>query len=130
MAVLRPVLIILALVVCGWFALGARQAHDTNAATTLLSQPKSLTPSQMKHVSDLLDSAGTLNPDRQVTILRGELATAQGQLGPARQILTGVLVSEPKNVDAWVAFGHASRNDRKAFLESVNRVSELVAHLH
>jgi hypothetical protein len=116
-------------IACAWFVFGIRQANDINAATSILSQSGPLRPAQAKHVSDLLDSAATLNPDRQVDVLRGDLATTEGRLAQARVILLRVIHDEPRNVNAWLAYTQATRNNGKAFLDAVNHVHQIVAHL-
>jgi hypothetical protein len=111
----RALVVAFALLACAWFALGARQARDVNVATNILSQPTPLRPAQARQVASLLHSAGTLNPDRLLDVLRGELASAEGQNARARQILIGVIHQEPKYLRAWVAYATASRDDQAAF---------------
>jgi hypothetical protein len=126
MARARALLVILAVIACAWFAIGARQAHDLNAATHILSRSAPLRPAQDRQVAALLNSAATLNPDHQVDVLRGQLATAEGQYARARQILLGVIHGEPKNLQAWIAYATAARNDPAAFNAAVIAVRRLI----
>jgi len=90
------------LVVCAWFALGIRQARDVDEATALLSQSAPLTAAQADHAASLLHTAGQLNPDAQVDVLRGQLAYDRGERGQAQQILGVVVRREPRNLVAWL----------------------------
>lgn len=96
-----------ALVACAWFALGAVQAIDTSRATALLSG-RSISPRRADEVRSLLDTAGTLNPDQSVNLLRGQLAYRQGHIGRARGILLSVTQAEPQNLQAWLQLAHDS----------------------
>lgn len=125
MALIRVGLIALAVVVCGWFALGAHQTHDLDAATALVSGSAAPSPAQAQHISSLLSSAATLNPDRQVDVLRGELETAQRRYASARQTLSAVIRSEPQNLTAWIAYLRASPGDPTAFLRSLRAFKHL-----
>jgi hypothetical protein len=88
------------LIVCAWFALGIRQAHDTAQATALLSRTP-LSATQAAHIASLLHTAEQLNPDVQVDILRGQLAHDRGRRRQAAQILASVVRREPENAFAW-----------------------------
>jgi predicted Zn-dependent protease len=105
----RPLCLVLALCACAWFAIGIRDTHYTNQAASILSVSSSLSPSAARHVDFLLDRAGLLNPDRQVTLLRGQLALARGQSAEAQRIFQGVVNEEPKNIVAWNWLRQAAR---------------------
>ncbi len=95
---------IVAVVACAWFVLGIRQAHDTAAASTAINNAGGRLPTaQAAAVASELDSAKTLNPDRQVDILRAALALTQGDRARSTQILKGVVAAEPDNITAWAA---------------------------
>ncbi len=113
-----------ALVVCAWFALGIRQAHDTAQANTILSNSSSLSVGQAEHVDSLLHSAGFLNPDRQVSVLRAQVALQRGDHKMAQAILQGVVRAEPQNAQAWLALARAATN-RQTF----DRALSVIAHL-
>ncbi len=104
----RISLAVLALLVCGWYALGIVQAHDQARATSLLNQPGTPTPGQTKRILGLLDGAGWLNPDRDIDLLRGEAEIRGGEPAAAQGLMQQVLRDEPLNVDAWIELGFAA----------------------
>ncbi len=122
----RGALLILALLVAAWFAIGVRQAQDTNAASALVSPGGRLTVSQTRRASDLLDAAGFLNPDREVTVLRAELRADRGDLSGARRILKGVVKTEPQNLAAWLALARSSAGDLRDFYAAAYAIHHLV----
>jgi hypothetical protein len=91
----------LALLVSAWFALAWVQARDTARADALLSGSGQLSPAALTRARSLLDSAGTLNPDRTVDLLRARLAADQHHYAAAVRILESITRSEPQNVLAW-----------------------------
>jgi predicted Zn-dependent protease len=99
----RALAAVAAILVCAWFALGAHQAHDTDAATAIVDGSAKLTAAQANRANSLLDGASTLDPDRQIDVLRARVATARGQKEHAEQILRPVVRSEPDNIVAWFA---------------------------
>jgi lipopolysaccharide biosynthesis regulator YciM len=103
--VLRIGLAGLALVLCAWFALGWVQARDAGRADALLSASSSLSQARAAQIRSLLSSAGTLNPDRTVDLLRARLAQQQHRYGAAVRILESVTRAEPQNVLAWSQLG-------------------------
>ncbi len=125
MTVVRVIAALLALAVCAWFALGAVQARDVDRASAIVSAPGALGGAAAAQAASLLDHAGTLNPDRQVDLLRAELAARRGDLPGARAILVGVVHDEPQNIDAWAALARASAGDPAAFRLAVARVRAL-----
>ena len=122
----RAAVLVLALVCCAWFALGARQAHETTVAGSIIGGKQPISAPQSRRAAGALSAAGTLNPDLQVDVLRGELAIAQGQLGRARGILTSVTRREPQNLAAWVQLARASANDRVSFFAAEIHIRTLV----
>jgi predicted Zn-dependent protease len=102
---------VLALLACAFFGLGIRQSHDLDAATAIASAAHP-SAAQAAHAERLLDSAGTLNPDRTVQITRAQLVLARGQAAHARAILADVIHDEPQNLDAWILMVRASADDR------------------
>jgi predicted Zn-dependent protease len=99
--VLRLGLLAVAAVVAAWFALGVIQSHDTSRAASVILSNDRLTDAEVKHVDSLLSAAGTLNPDRQVELLRGQLALRKGENRRALAIFAAVTHAEPQNVLAW-----------------------------
>ena len=110
MPVLRWALLALAAVVCAWFALGAVQTHDQNAATALIDQPSapSAALTQLRIMS-LLDGAGRLNPDRDIDLLRAQAETRAGRPAAAVRTALAVTGAEPLNIDAWTVLAFAAR---------------------
>jgi hypothetical protein len=114
-----------ALVALAWFAIGVRQAQDTDRATAIISGAAPLGAAQARHAQSLLHDAGQLNPDTAVDLLRAQLALRQGDRARARAIALDVTRSEPQNLDAWLAYGTASSNDRRAFVFALRHLNEL-----
>lgn len=127
MRMARVMAVLAALVVCAWFVLGVRQARDAAAATALVSAGHRLSPSQAARARSLLDSAGTLNPDLTVDLLRGELASDQHHRRLAERIFAAVARREPLNLQAWshLAFAAAQVGDRATLVRAARRVSLL-----
>ena len=122
----RVGLVAVALVACAWFALGIRQAHEIARATSIVSQARALTPARAREADSLLRSAGALNPDLEVDVLRGRVALARGNLVGARRILTSVVRREPENVEAWIWLARASNGSPATFRLAVMRVQQLI----
>jgi hypothetical protein len=97
----RLALAAVALVVCGWFVLGVRSAHDQQAVTALVNRPGNLTTAQAAHALHQLGHAGTANPDGALDILRAEVVLRTGNPGGERRILRGLVAREPMNIDGW-----------------------------
>jgi hypothetical protein len=126
--VVRIVSVIAALVVAAWFALGARESHELNTVSSIVSAGH-LTAQQAKHADDLLQSAGTLNPDHQVQLLRGQVALATGDLAAAQRIILHVAGEEPDNIDAWAELARAAGSNHRLILLSFNNVARLSPRL-
>ena len=117
---------LIALAVCAWFALGIRQAHDTTAATAIVSGSAHLSAGQGHRAAALLHSAKLLDPDTEVDVLRGELALEQGNRLGARSILERVVAKEPDNALAWQWLAKASVGDLHEFFLAAYRLQQLV----
>ena len=76
--VVRGVLVVAAVVVAGWFALGVRQSHDFDVASDIIGSPAPLSARQAAHADSLLHSAKQLNPDLAVDLLQSQLALRWG----------------------------------------------------
>jgi hypothetical protein len=131
----RGLALVVAVVACAWFALGVRQAHDTDAATSLITAGGSgaLRAGAAAHAASLLDAAGQLNPDRGVDLLRSQLAVRQGHPARGRALALAVTRAEPQNIQAWIAYGRASPDDPAGFGEALRHLNELappVGHGH
>lgn len=123
--VCTALVLVAALVVSAWFALGIRQSHDLDAATALISGRAALSPAAARRADALLRRAGQLNPDTSVALARAQLALREGDARRAQAIARGVTRSEPDNIDAWATFGSASGHDPAAFRHAQAQVSRL-----
>lgn len=110
-----------AVAVAAWFGLGWVQARDTQRAATLVSAAN-LSPAQAQAATSLLSSAGTLNPDRAVDLLRAQLASDQHHNRQALAILRSVTRAEPLNFEAWKAFVDAAALAGRRHLATVTFV--------
>jgi hypothetical protein len=115
----------LALLASAWFALGAHQAHDLARAQAIVSGAATLSSAQADRAASLLRAAKTLNPDREVDVVRAQVAVEAGHLRAARRILLGVTREEPRNVEAWLWLARASSDDTPQYLRAVAHVRGL-----
>jgi predicted Zn-dependent protease len=127
--VLRALAVLFAIGVCAWFAVGVRQARDVDHATALLSGRAHIGHSDAARAASLLRSAGQLNPDRQVDVLRAQLADERGDRRTAERILRGVVAAEPMNATAWVALAR-SATDGATLRLAFRRLAQLVPPVH
>ena len=98
-----------AVVLCAWFALGTVQAHDENRATALIDGSGTPSPALTARILNLLDTAGTLNPDRDIALLRSQAQTRAGRDAAAVRTAEGVARAEPLNIDAWTVLAFAAQ---------------------
>jgi predicted Zn-dependent protease len=103
----RLALLAIALIMAAWFALGGSQADEINTVTSVLASNSHLSSAQASSADGLLSSAGFLNPDRNVTLLRGQVALQSGGVHAAQRLLAQVTSAEPDNIDAWAETAHA-----------------------
>jgi hypothetical protein len=101
MRVARAALVILAVALCAWFVVGARQAHDLAAAQSVINASDRPTSAQAARAWSLLHSAAFLNPDRSVQLARSALALAQNRPQVARGYAERATRAEPLNILAW-----------------------------
>jgi predicted Zn-dependent protease len=106
--IVRALSLLLALVLCAWFALGIRQARDTSQATSILSNRNGVSGAQAAHAGSLLSAAKMLNPDAQVDLLRGRVALAENDRPVAVRIVEDVTRREPMNLQAWLLFAETT----------------------
>jgi predicted nicotinamide N-methyase len=123
MPALRWVLLAAAVVVCAWFALGAVQTHDEDRATTLVDRFSTPSPALTARILSMLSTAGTLNPDRNIELLRSEALTRAGRKAAGIAAARSVTRAEPQNVDAWVVLDFAAGSIDPA-LSSLARAQE------
>ena len=131
MPVPRLLVSALAVVLIAWFVLGARQAHDLNQATAI-AQASTVSAAQARQADQLLDSAATLNPDREVDLTRAAIALDRNDIRRARLITERVTRAEPENIVAWDLLAQASQKDRpllaRAYLQLTRLQPPLPAH--
>jgi predicted Zn-dependent protease len=101
-------LALLALVVAAWFGVSWYQAQQTGKASALVNAGGRLSAAQVRQARDALRAAGTLNPDLQVDVLRGQLELDQGRYRAAIRVLDSVTAREPLNLTAWAELGVAA----------------------
>jgi hypothetical protein len=114
----------LAIVVCAWFAVGIRQAHDIDQATSIVTGAHVPTPAQARRAQSLLDSAAWLYPGTEVDVLKGRLAIEQGKRAQAVGIERRVTEREPLNLDGWVWLAQSYTNPTLG-TRALSHVSEL-----
>ncbi len=107
-ASLRYLLAVPALVIAAWFGLSWYQAQQTGRAAAVVSGGGRPSAAEAQEARSALAAAGTLNPDLQVELLRGELAIDQGRYRRAVRILGSVTAREPLNLSAWAQLGVAA----------------------
>ena len=131
MTLVRISVLVVAVAACAWFALAIVQSIDTTRATAIVASSTPMTAQRAAHTRSLLDSAGTLNPDKTVDILRGELASELHQPVRAVALLESVTASEPQNADAWVTLARvALHHDTPALERAVARLAQLDPRIH
>jgi predicted Zn-dependent protease len=121
----RVAIVSAAVIVCLWFALGARQAIDLSRATAITQGSSALSPGQARRADELLSAASTLNPDRQVDVVRGIVALARNQSSLATTILRRVTREEPMNLQGWVYLAQADLGHGGEFKHAVAQIGFL-----
>jgi hypothetical protein len=114
-----------ALVVCVWFAIGIRQASDLDEATAIVSQSPSPTKTELAHAASLLSSAGTLNPDLEVNLVRAQVARLENDPSGAIRIAEGVVRDEPQNLEAWYTLAQLGGDDRRILVHALGEITKL-----
>lgn len=125
MRAVRLLVLGLGVVIVAWFVLGARQAHEIAHATSIVTQSGPIAASDARRASDLLDAAATLNPDRQVDLLRAALAQAGNRPAQARRILVALTTAEPDNLDAWFLLAQVGGKDTRLIQEAYAHIGAL-----
>jgi hypothetical protein len=120
---------VVARVACAWFGLGAHQAIDSSRAAAIVAEGGRISPAASRRAVALARGADTLNPDREVDILRAAALLERGDGAGARQILTSVTRAEPQNLEAWLWLARASAGDPKLVLAALRRVRALEPRL-
>ncbi|MGB9184981.1 MAG: hypothetical protein WCB67_13040 [Solirubrobacteraceae bacterium] len=125
MRAVRLLVLGLGVVIVAWFVLGARQAREIAQATSIVTQSGPIGPADARRASDLLDAAATLNPDRQVDLLRAALAQAGNRPAQARRILVALTTAEPDNLDAWFLLAQVGGKDTRLIQEAYAHIGAL-----
>src|SRR3954447_8489554 len=110
----------LAVAACAWFVLGVIQADNQSHATALVNSAGSPSRAQTADIEHSLDRAATLNPDRNIDLLRAQAEVRAGQSAKALARMKRVVAAEPRNVDAWIVFGFAARAQHSALAAIAN----------
>ena len=113
------------MVVTAWFGLGVRQAIDTSRATAIVDRGAPASGAEVRRVSSLVRAARSLNPDRQLDVILGQVEVEHGDYARARRLLRQVTRREPQNLDAWVWLGHASAGDPAGLADALAHVRQL-----
>ena len=93
--------IVIAIVLCVWFGWLLRQSVATDRATAALQSGRKVTSADARRIRGQLHTAGQLNPDTMITVLRAELASDLGDRHAAVGLLLTVVHKEPDNASAW-----------------------------
>jgi cytochrome c-type biogenesis protein CcmH/NrfG len=114
-----------AIVVCAWFALGARQAIDTQRATAIALRGKTADSRELREVRSLVHGATLLNPDKQPDLLLARVEIEHGDLAQARHAFEALTRSEPQNIEAWALLAAASGSQPSVLRQALRHVHEL-----
>jgi hypothetical protein len=106
----RLAVLVAALAVCAWFALGIGENQDREAVTTLLNRHLPLTIAQARAADKTLDAARLLDPDESIDILRSLVASRAGENRRASAIARSVVQREPQNLNAWLLYSFLNVN--------------------
>jgi hypothetical protein len=109
-----------AVVICAWFVLGARQAHEIDAASQLLANHAG----DASRATPELKSAAFLYPGNDVRILQAQLDLKRRRYAAARRLIAKAIAKEPEDLNAWIAALDLAVDDPA--VENTNRV---FAHL-
>jgi hypothetical protein len=110
----------LALAACAWFVLGVVQVNKQSDATALIARGGTPSRAQTAEILRELDSAGTLNPDRNIDLLRAQAEVRARESAIALALMRRVVSAEPRNVDAWIVLGFAARAQSPALARLAN----------
>jgi hypothetical protein len=124
-ALVRIVLVVVALCVGAWLALGYRavELEEKGQDAVTASQHRPLAPVEEREAFEALDDARFLNADEAPNLIEGNLLLFTGDRPKAAEFARKITADEPENVSGWfLAYlaetGAAKRN-------AIRRVSEL-----
>jgi hypothetical protein len=100
---IRSALVVMALLVGAWLALGVRAVALENDSETVLNRARAgpIPAAEANKALDDLAKAGRLSPDQSPLIHQGELLTAIGRTGEAHAVAKRATDAEPENLQAW-----------------------------
>jgi Flp pilus assembly protein TadD len=104
----------LAVAACAWFVIGVIQSNNESQATALINGSGKPTPAQTAQIERWLDTAATLDPDRNIDLLRAQAEVRAAQSDKALVLMKRVVADEPRNADAWIVFGFAAQSQSPA----------------
>ena len=114
-----------ALVLGAWFALGARQAIDTQRASAIASAGTTATAAQVREVRSLVRGARFVNPDRQPEVLLGQIEVERHHYARARAVLEPVIRSEPENLQAWLFLAETADKNHELLRQALKHLHRL-----
>lgn len=102
-ALVRTALVVLALCVGAWLAVGYRDTRlEAKGADALAAiQKGSLPPGEAREALKSLHDAQWLNPDKDPRVLEGELSLFLSDRAKAVAIARELTAAEPENVRGW-----------------------------
>jgi predicted Zn-dependent protease len=104
----------LAVAACAWFVIGVIQSDNESRANAAINGGGTPTLAQTAQIEHWLDSARTLNPDRNIDLLRAQAEVRAGQSAKALALMKRVVRDEPRSADAWIVFGFAAQSQSPA----------------
>jgi hypothetical protein len=125
--VVRSALVVMALVVGAWLALGVRALALESGAEDVLDRARGgpVPQAEVTAAIDDLAKAGRLSPDQAPVIRQGELLAAVGRDDEARALAKRVTDAEPDNLQAWFLAWVVADPDKPAKAHAKRRVLEL-----
>jgi tetratricopeptide (TPR) repeat protein len=100
---IRSALVVMALLVGAWLALGVRAVALENDSESVLNRARAgpIPAAEANKALDDLAKAGRLSPDQGPLINQGELLAAVGRDDEARAVAKRATDAEPDNLQAW-----------------------------
>jgi len=115
--VASAIVLVVALVVCAWFALAIRAFHDEGQVSALLSPSHRLGEAGARTIQARLNDAAVLNPDINVDAFRVTLYAKTGRRRQAIALANELTRREPMNVTTWSLLSYLAiaASDRAAY---------------
>ena len=101
--VIRSALVVTAVLVGAWLALGVRAVALENDGRAVVARARAgpVPPAQVNEALDDLAKAGRFSPDQSPLIHQGELLTSVGRTDEAKAVAKRATDAEPDNLQAW-----------------------------